>query len=273
MFKIYPHSALGDLRTLYQAYVSMFPRLLLALLLLLIVVAASMVIQWISKRCPRSRFKAMFWCAMVQIIIWVSGILAVLVIVFPAVTPFRALTMMTVGGVVFTLVARNMVEGFFTKLLMLWKMPFAVGDAIKLGYTEGILEEVSWCGMTLRDWEDLKVRVPFSMFWRKPLTVQSSRRRRLSVHVVLEHDNPIEDVAEAMRQAVEAEKSIGLRGEVEVVPTAIDSHSTEFLVSWWTEAEQSTAKTSSCTVLTILKDLPKRPETVSKKKTSRKKQQ
>ncbi|MEO1718484.1 MAG: mechanosensitive ion channel domain-containing protein, partial [Planctomycetota bacterium] len=71
-----------------------------------------------------------------SIIVWGVGLLVAALVVFPGLTPSKALAGLGVGSIAIGLAFKDIFENFFAGVLILWKFPFENGDFISC---DGIL--------------------------------------------------------------------------------------------------------------------------------------
>jgi MscS family membrane protein len=91
-----------------------------------------------------------------------------------------------IGGLVVALASKDSVENLFGSLTILFDMPFAIGDWVKIDKTEGIVEEINLRSTRIRTFEDTVITLPNANLIRASVenySARRSRRQRLSVRV------------------------------------------------------------------------------------------
>jgi MscS family membrane protein len=82
------------------------------------------------------------------------------------------------GSVVLALAAKDSVENIFGSLTILFDMPFALGDWVKIGAIEGVVEEINLRSTRIRTFEDTIVNLPNANLIRTAVENYGARRVR-----------------------------------------------------------------------------------------------
>lgn len=100
-----------------------------------------------------------------------------------------------ISGLVIALAAKDSVENVFGSLTILFDMPFAIGDWVRIDKTEGIVEEINLRSTRIRTFEDTVITVPNANLIRATVENFSSRRtRRQKLHIRVSYDSKPERV-------------------------------------------------------------------------------
>lgn len=95
-----------------------------------------------------------------------------------------------VGGLVVALAAKDSVENVFGSLTILFDMPFALGDWVKIDKSEGIVEEINLRSTRIRTFEDTLITLPNANLIRASVENYGQRRfRRLKLSIRLNPGN------------------------------------------------------------------------------------
>ena len=113
---------------------------------------------------------------MVRIAIMCAGILAVLGVFGVNVTALVA--GLGVGGLVVALAAKDSVENLFGSLTIVFDMPFALGDWVKIDKIEGVVEEINLRSTKVRSFDDSLITLPNSNLIRASVENYGARRMR-----------------------------------------------------------------------------------------------
>jgi len=127
----------------------------------------------------------------VRAVIMVTAILIALATLFH-VNVSAVLASLGIGGLVVALAAKDSVENVFGSLTILFDMPFAIGDWVKIDKAEGIVEEINLRSTRIRTFEDTVITLPNANLIRASVENFSARRaRRQQINVRVSYDtNP-----------------------------------------------------------------------------------
>jgi len=156
---------------------------------------------------------------------------------------------------------------------VLFCQPVLAGDVVNVADIEGVVDSMESAGVVIKKWSGELITIPYTRIWQSPLQVSSHGERKLSVIYAIDHDEPIEQVVEAIQQTVKSKKMVGVKGEVSVEVTGMTHGHTEFAVSWYCDAGKRSAKSSKSKVYEALENLLIGPILEAKKvKPARKRQ-
>jgi MscS family membrane protein len=146
----------------------------------------------------------------VTAIIVIGGMLAVLSVVgVPVVSIIAGLG---IGGLAVALAAKDSVENLFGSLTILFDMPFALGDWVKIDKVEGIVEEINLRSTKIRTFEDSMITLPNSNLIKASVENFGARRyRRQKVTLRFSHDSSpdeVEKFCEDLRTYIKATEGI-----------------------------------------------------------------
>jgi MscS family membrane protein len=125
----------------------------------------------------------------VRAVIIAIGLLIALAMFFGTQTLTGLAAGLGVGGVILALAAKDPVENVFASLTLMFDMPFALGDWIKLDKVEGAVEEINLRSTRLRTADDTLVTVPNANLIKAPVENFGARRtRRQKLNLRLSYD-------------------------------------------------------------------------------------
>jgi small conductance mechanosensitive channel len=121
--------------TVWQSFLERLPLLIAGLIFL----ALTWVVTYIFNKSAfriLSRFdlkqsQRTLITRLITITIWIVGILISALIIFPDLTPSKALAGLGIGSIAIGFAFKDIFENFFAGLLILWRFPFEPGDYIK----------------------------------------------------------------------------------------------------------------------------------------------
>lgn len=172
-----------------------------------------------------------------SIAIWLLGLMIAAVIVFPGMTPSRALTVLGLGSVAIGFAFKDIFENFFAGILILWRYPFDRGDVIRCQDIIGVVDEITIRNTILRRLDGQLVVLPNATLFKNPVDIVTSKQvRRLTIDCGVAYGEDIDEARDVIRSAVEQCKTVSGGGEVEIFAKNFGASSIDFEVTWWTGA-------------------------------------
>lgn len=128
---------------------------------------------------------------MVRAAIVICGVLIAIGLYFDTKTVAGMIAGLGVGGLVVALAAKDSVENVFGSLTILFDMPFALGDWVKIDKVEGAVEEINLRSTRIRTAEDTIITLPNANLIRAAVEnfgARRSRRQRLILRLSYDCD-------------------------------------------------------------------------------------
>ncbi|ETA53387.2 mechanosensitive ion channel protein MscS [Rhodobacteraceae bacterium PD-2] len=216
------------------------PRLGVAILVLLVTALVAWIFRGLLDRVGR---RARFRRNLVDVLklmsnttIWLLGILMALTVVFPTITPGKALTTLGLGSVAIGFAFKDTFENFLAGILILLREPFQMGDFIECEGAEGRIERITIRDTHIRQTDGQLVVVPNAQLFHNPVTVRTNQEvRRTSILCGVAYG---EDVDRARAVIYEAVRTVNLVRDdvrdVQVFAKAFGASSIDFEITWWT---------------------------------------
>ena len=166
---------------------------------------------------------------------WVVGLLVAATLLFPNLTPTKALAGLGLGTIAIGLAFQDTFENFLAGLLILLRKPMRIGDDIECQGVSGRVEEITIRDSYIRMRSGELILVPNSFLFKNPVRVLTDRdRRRIELTVGVAYGEDVDAAREAIRGAFAGLSTPDPRGEVEVYATAFAESSIDYTVRWWT---------------------------------------
>lgn len=216
------------------------PRLGVAIVVLVITGLVAWLFRGVLDRIGR---KARFRRNLVDVLklmsnttIWLVGILMALTVVFPTITPGKALTTLGLGSVAIGFAFKDTFENFLAGILILLREPFQMGDHIECEGAEGQIEQITIRDTHIRQTDGQLVVVPNAQLFHNPVTVRTNREvRRATIICGVAYG---EDVDRARSVIYEAVRGVDLVRDdvrdVQVFAKEFGASSIDFEIAWWT---------------------------------------
>lgn len=100
-----------------------------------------------------------------------------------------------IGGLAVALAAKDSVENVFGSLTILFDMPFAIGDWVKIGPVDGVVEEINLRSTRIRTFQDSMITLPNSNLIKASVENFGARRfRQLEVKMAVPFDTAEDSV-------------------------------------------------------------------------------
>lgn len=249
---------LESLREMFEGFVQHVPNLLIAGVALALTWAASSLLQKVYWRFVRNRrlrrsLKDLF-AKLLSIAIWVVGMLAASVVVFPSIKPESILAGLGLSSIAIGFAFKDVVENFFAGFLILIRDPLEIGDFIKCEDVEGKVEQISIRDTLLRQTDGQQVVIPNGMLFKNPVWIRTDREvRRVTVICGVAYDEDVDQARDVIRGAVEGLPSVDAKQEVQVFACEFNSSSVDFEVAWWTGSEPLDIRKSRDEVIAAVK--------------------
>ncbi len=190
----------------------------------------------------------------VSIGLWFIGLLLVAMIVFPGLTPAKALGGLGLLSVAVGLAFKDIFENFFAGVLLLWRFPFEKGDFIECEGITGKVEDVQIRMSKIRQTTGELVVVPNIFLFKNPVEVLTNPPlRRMHITAGIGYGEDVAESVAVIEKAVRSCKSVNADRELQVFPMAFGASSIDIDVAWWTEPKPGQMRKSRGEVITAIK--------------------
>jgi len=254
-----PKPLMNQLGEYWGSFWKMLPQLALALVVLFVVWAVVKGARWLIGRVlKRARFRRSLIEVFQMIVgtgIWLLGSLVAMTIVFPSLTPAKALTALGLGSVAIGFAFKDVFENFLAGILILLREPFKLEDFVECADIEGVVEEITIRDTHIRQTDGQLVVMPNAMLFKNPVTVRTSQNlRRAEITVGIAYDVDVDAAREVIREAVVAVDMVrdDVR-DVQVFAKEFGASSINFQVTWWTGSRPVDIRASRDQVVASIK--------------------
>ena len=254
-----PKPLMNQLADYWTGFWTLVPQLALALVVLLVVWLLAKGARWlIARLLARARMRR----SLIEVFqmlastgIWLLGSLIAMTIVFPSLTPAKALTALGLGSVAIGFAFKDVFENFLAGILILLREPFKLGDIIECIDIEGNVEEITIRDTHIRQTDGQLVVMPNAMLFKNPVTVRTSQNlRRAEITVGVAYDVDVDAARTVIYNAVIAVDMVrdDVR-DVQVFAKEFGSSSIDFQVTWWTGSRPVDIRASRDQVVAAVK--------------------
>jgi MscS family membrane protein len=170
---------------------------------------------------------------MSKLLMWVLSIFWILGSVFHVNIP-ALITGLGIGGVAIALAGKETVENFFAAFTILSDRPFQVGDSIKLGDTEGVVERIGFRSTRLRNTDGSAFIIPNQSLVSQNLVNLSMRNTRgVKVAVPLRYGIEHKDLMQLVDEIKQALHKVSyVTGSVEVNIDSFEKETIQLIVNY-----------------------------------------
>ena len=191
---------------------------------------------------------------LLRMAIWAIGVLVVALVVFPGLTPARAIGGLGLLSIAIGLAFKDIFENFFAGVLLLWRFPFENGDYIECQGIVGQVLNVTVRNTLIRRMSGELVVVPNSTLFKNPVDVLTDRnRRRVTVMAGVAYGEQVPEAKRVIEQAVRQCESVDQDEPVQIFTQAFGASSIDIEVAWWTGARPVDIRRSRDEVVTAIK--------------------
>lgn len=248
----------GTMLEVWTSFVSHVPLLAAGLVVVLVTWLLARLVekyssQWLSGWAARESLRELL-TRLASITVWTVGLLLAAMVVFPGLTPTKALGGLGLLSVAVGFAFRDIFENFFAGILILWRFPFENRDLIECQGVLGRVENVTIRNTNIRKLTGELVVMPNSMLFKNPVEVLTyGETRRVTVMTGVAYDVDVEEAVDVISRALESCQTIDRDQPVQVFPKAFGASSIDIEVTWWTKAEQVEIRRSRAEVVTTVK--------------------
>lgn len=237
------------------------PRLVAALLLLIVTWGLAKLLGAVVLRLGRkARLRGSLVGVLVMLTglgVWLIGLLVAITLLFPTVTPAKALTTLGLGSIAVGFAFKDVFENFLAGVLILWREPFKMGDHIAMEShdVEGLVEQITVRDSHIRRTDGQLIVVPNALLFQQPVIVRTNRDvRRTSIIVGVAYDEDIDTARTVIATAVRDVDSVrsDVR-DIQVFANAFGESSVDFEITWWTGSKPVDIRSSRDQVITAVK--------------------
>lgn len=201
----------------------------------------------------RDSLKELF-SKILNITIWVMGLLIVATIVFPDFTPSKILSIIGLTSIAIGFAFKDIFENFLAGILILLREPFQLGDFIECEGLEGFVEDINIRDTYIRKVDGQRIVIPNANLFKTPVHVVTDLElRRVTVMCGVAYGENVDKSREVIKEAVEKIDSVNKEKGVQVFAQAFGASSIDFEVTWWTGSKPLEIRQSRDQVVAAVK--------------------
>jgi len=171
-----------------------------------------------------------------SILVWVLGLLLAAMVIFPGLTPAKALGGLGLASVAIGFAFKEIFENFFAGIMLLWKYPFEKGDFIECESIMGKVEDISVRMTQIRRPDGELVLTPNSFLFKNPVRVLTDLNfRRMTIMTGVAYSEDADKSVEIVEKALSSCNTVNQKLPIEVFLNGFGDSSIDIEVSWWTD--------------------------------------
>lgn len=186
--------------------------------------------------------------------IWLFGCLLSAMMIFPGLTPSKAMGAMGLASIAVGLAFKDIFENFFAGILLLWRFPFEDGDIIECEHILGRVEKVAMRMTKIQLLSGELIVCPNAFLLKNPVKVLTDQKyRRVSVTVGIAYGEDVQTAVDVIKGAVKKCETMASHKPIQVVPAQFGSSSVDIEVYWWTQSFPKYVRQSKGEMITLIK--------------------
>ncbi|CAH1386953.1 mechanosensitive ion channel family protein [Candidatus Nitrotoga sp. M5] len=247
-----------SLRKMGENFLSHLPQIVFGCILLLITWGVGRAADLILRRVlPRFRLRTSLqelFRQLSYIGIWIVGILASAIVMFPSLTPGKVLTAIGLGSIAIGFAFKDIFENFIAGMLILLREPFQLNDFIECDEIEGFVEDITIRDTHIRQTDGQRVVVPNAKLFKSPVTVRTDLdKRRVTIMCGVAYGEDVDNARSVIVNAVQGLDTVDKEKDVQVFAQAFGSSSIDFEITWWTGSKPVDVRQSRDKVVAAVK--------------------
>ena len=224
---------------LWRGFLRQLPLILAGIAALFLTWIVAVVLKRTSNKfLPHQRFRPSLRELIVRLIVigvWIIGIFLAMTLMFPDITPGKALATLGLGSIAIGFAFKDIFENFFAGVLILWRFPFDPGDYIECEGITGKVEDVTIRNTLIRQMTGELVVVPNATIFKSPVYVLTNLPyRRVTVICGVAYGEDVDASRTVIQAAVERCETVHKDQPIQIFAQEFAESSINFEVTWWT---------------------------------------
>ena len=241
----------------WQGFLARIPHIISATIVVAIGLLASRPISRAVARvggrgAHESLGEALRWLVRAALIL--LAILVAAVILFPTFRPGDLVAGLGITSVAIGFAFKDILQNFFAGLLILWREPFRVGDEIRSGEFEGVVENINTRSTRIKTYDGERAVLPNGDVYTRAILVRTAYdKRRVRFTVGIGYPESIEKAREVIHAVLDGTEGVLKDPGPWVYVSEFASSSLNFTVYFWVKPEQRNVLRVSDRVATGIK--------------------
>ena len=190
-----------------------------------------------------------FWAVLI------IGCLVGLTVLIPSINPGDLISGLGIGSLAIGFVFKDIIQNWFSGLLILLRLPFRRGDQIRVGDMEGTVQRIEPRATVIRTYDGKDAVIPNNRIFSNEVLIQTSQpTRRIELDITVGYDHNINLVRGIITGALRPIKEILKEPEVQVLCSNLGATSLGLKIRWWIRSERSQEVISRARAIQAIKE-------------------
>jgi small conductance mechanosensitive channel len=235
-----PSGAVEQIQRMVSVFLQRLPYLAVALLVFVAFYLAAKVLRGVTRRIfqKRTRHRNVGFVVgrLAQGALVMLGLLVALVIALPTFRPGQLVQLLGISSVAVGFAFRDILQNFLAGILLLLTEPFRIGDQIRFGEYEGIVEDIQTRATMLRTYDSRRIVIPNAELFTNSVTVNTAyEHRRLEYDVGIGYGDDTERAKELMLEAMKGVEGVLADPAPDVLLVGLAGSTVNLRARWWIE--------------------------------------
>ncbi len=235
---------LNSIHSLWVGFIAQLPLIAIGLVVFLMLVFLGRIVgRLIVTAGERTRLDinlASLLSRVSTVSISVLGFLVAAVIIFPTFRPGDLVTGLGITSVAIGFAFKDILQNCFSGVLILLRQPFIVGDQIRSGDFEGVVEEINVRSTRLKTYDGERAVLPNGDVYTRAILVRTAYDRRRAKFVVgIGYPDSIEKARTAIHESLRKTEGVLADPEPWVFISELAGSSVNFTVYFWVMSSQA----------------------------------
>lgn len=233
-----PTSAIEQIRQMGDAFLHRLPYVAVALVVFVGFYLAAKVLRSTTRRIfeKRTRHRNLGFVVgrLAQGALIVLGLLVALVIALPTFRPGQLVQLLGISSVAIGFAFRDILQNFLAGILLLLTEPFKIGDQIRFGDYEGMVEDIQTRATMIRTYDGRRIVIPNAELFTHSVIVNTAfPHRRLEYDVGIGYGDDTERAKELILEAMQGVEGVLAEPAPGVLLVSFGPSSVNLRARWW----------------------------------------
>lgn len=177
---------------------------------------------------------------LIVVFIIVVGVFTSLTVIIRDLTFSSVITGLGFTSFVIGFATKDILSNLLSGVLILWQQPFRIGDYLFVGSNQGKVEYIGVRATQLRKDDGELVLIPNGDMYSSALTIRGAgQSRRMNLKISVGYDSDIDNVKQAIKEAIQKVRSVVPVPEASVYVTDLSSTGVDLAIYFWIDTNEA----------------------------------